>query len=86
MSDTLHPELLRWTSRGGIACRHGRTVVLTEAPNLGRGPVHELWFDPAMQSHAYAKGLDGEHLLDDQERAAAMLALRDAVPTVPGAL
>jgi hypothetical protein len=37
---------MRWHGATGIAKRHGMTVTLTAAPDLGNGPVHAIEYTP----------------------------------------
>jgi hypothetical protein len=46
MSDALYYTRLRYHNGVGVAKKHGTTVTLTGAPDLGRGPVHELDYIP----------------------------------------
>ena len=46
MSDALYYTRLRFHNGLGLAKKHGTTVTLTSAPDLGRGPVHELDYVP----------------------------------------
>jgi len=79
---------LRWEpGHGGCARRKGRTVPLEHAPDLGAGPVYSVDYIPRVLALVVPTVTDG-HPRDmlPAEIAAAEALLRDAVPTVPGAL
>ena len=46
MSDDYYWTRLRWHAGRGVAKLRGVVVALTEAPDLGRGPVVELDYAP----------------------------------------
>lgn len=88
MRDDAFAARLRWEpGHGGCARRKGRTVPLEHAPDLGAGPVYSCDFIPRVLALVVPAVTDGQprDMLPD-EIAAAEALLREAVPTVPGAL
>jgi hypothetical protein len=80
-------ERLCWDpSRGGAVTHRGRTVRLAAPPDLGRGPVYAVDYVPGCV-YCVTRQVGAEPAqLEPDERAAADALLREAVPTVPGAL
>lgn len=73
-------------ARGGSATRKGRTVRLTEPPDLGRGPVYAVdWVPRAIASITHSVHSAPCDMLQDEIEAAKGI-LREFVPSGPAPL
>ena len=72
--------------RGGAATRRGRTVPLAAPPDLGGGPVYAVDYCPFVIATVSRHVSEPPADMRPDEIAAALELLREAVPTVPGAL
>ena len=72
MNDDLCYTRLRWHNGVGLAKKHGTTVTVATAPDLGRGPVHYLMYTPENGESEVAMGTrDSPRRMHDDEIHAA---------------